>query len=59
MYKYIYVSANTSGLFNKSNHREMIDKYSSEGWRFIAAIPVIFSSYGAIKEFDLVFEKEE
>ncbi|WBW98415.1 DUF4177 domain-containing protein [Oceanirhabdus sp. W0125-5] len=59
MYKYIYVSADTQGLFTVSNHRELIDKYSSEGWRFIAAIPTVFTGHGVIKQFDLVFEKEE
>jgi len=59
MYKYIYVSADSEGFFTIGNHKEMIDKYSSEGWRFVAAIPTNFSYHGVIKQFDLVFEKEE
>ncbi|WP_461206410.1 DUF4177 domain-containing protein [Clostridium sp. DL1XJH146] len=59
MHKYIYVEASSDGVFRNSNHRELIDKYSSEGWRFVTAIPTKFSGYGVIKEFDLVFEKEE
>lgn len=59
MYKYIYVEANTDGMFKPANHREMIDKYSAEGWRFVTAIPSVIGGYGVIKKFDLVFEKEE
>ena len=46
MYKYIYVSADVEGFFTIGNHRELIDKYSSEGWRFVAAIPTNFNSHG-------------
>ena len=59
MYKYIYVESKAQGLFHDSEHRELIDKYSKEGWRFVAAIPKSQTGEGRIKEFDLVFEKEE
>ncbi|GFP76654.1 DUF4177 domain-containing protein [Clostridium fungisolvens] len=59
MYKYIYVEAKTEGLFGDANHKELIDEYSSKGWRFITAIPTKFDGHGLIKRFDLVFEKEE
>lgn len=59
IYKYIYVKAKTEGFFNGSDHRELIDKYSRDGRRFITAIPTDFSGHGVIKEFDLVFEKED
>ncbi|MCY6372497.1 DUF4177 domain-containing protein [Clostridium ganghwense] len=59
MYKYIYVESDTQGIFKQANHRELIDKYSAEGWRFVTAIPSGFSGHGVIKNFDLVFEKEE
>lgn len=59
MYKYIYIAADAQGVFKNANHRELIDKYSAEGWRFVTAIPTSFSGHGVIKEFDLVFEKEE
>jgi len=58
IYNYIYITAKTSGYFRSSDHRELIDKYSQEGWRFITAIPTLSTSYGKITEFDLVFEKE-
>ena len=59
MYKYIYVEANAQNVFKEANHRELIDKYSAEGWRLVTAIPSGFSTHGVIKKFDLVFEKEE
>ncbi|TWH58117.1 uncharacterized protein DUF4177 [Desulfitobacterium sp. LBE] len=58
IYKYIYVEAKAAGTFRSSEHRELIDKYSEEGWRFITAIPTVFSGYGLIRQFDLIFEKE-
>ena len=58
MYKYIYVKAETDGVFREANHREIIEQYSQDGWRFITAIPTDFSGHGVIKAFDLVFEKE-
>ena len=42
----------------KEDHREIIDKYSKDGWRFVTAIPLP-SGNQVITEFDLVFEKEE
>lgn len=59
MYKYTFVEADADGVFKASNHREQINLYSADGWRFVAAIPISFSGHGAIKKFDLVFEKEE
>ncbi len=32
---------------------------SVEGWRFVSFIPSLFRTHGVIKQFDLVFEKEE
>ena len=59
MYKYMFIKANVQGFFTEANHREAIEKYSKEGWRFVTAIPISFGAHGQIKEFDLVFEKEE
>ncbi|QDQ02457.1 DUF4177 domain-containing protein [Lysinibacillus fusiformis] len=59
MYKYMYVEAKVAGLFTMDRHRELIDTYSKEGWRFVAAIPKSSGSYGQIKANDLVFEKYE
>lgn len=59
IYKYMYFKVKAGGLFTETEHRTVIDQYSQEGWRFIAAIPLKSGSYGQIKEVDLVFEKEE
>lgn len=60
IYRYIYIKAIAAGAFlNDANHREIIDKYSREGWRFVTAIPTAINGHGVIKEFDLVFEKYE
>lgn len=58
MYKYMYVEASSKNMLSESDHRELIDKYSSEGWRFISALPTRFeNTHGSPKKFDLVFEK--
>ena len=59
MYTYMYIQSNVGGMFTLSNHREIIDKYSKEGWRFVAAIPKSNVSTGQITTNDLVFEKCE
>ncbi|WP_195938176.1 DUF4177 domain-containing protein [Romboutsia sp. 1001713B170131_170501_G6] len=59
MYKYMYKEIDSSTMFRNSRHRELIDKYSKEGWRFISAIPSEFELNGKISKFDLVFEKIE
>ncbi len=59
MYKYLYVESKVGGILTVDNHRELIDKYSSEGWRFVAAIPKRSGSYGQVTSNDLVFEREE
>lgn len=55
----MYVKAAVGSMFSDSEHRALIEKYSQEGWRFVAAIPVKSGGYGQIKEVDLVFEKLE
>ena len=60
IYRYIYVKAIAAGaFFSEANHREIIDKHSREGWRFVTAIPTAINGHGVIKEFDLVFEKQD
>ena len=56
IYNYIYIVAKAQGMFG--DHRELINKYSKEGWRFITAIANDFDGHGRIKQYDLVFEKE-
>lgn len=61
MYQYEYVSLTTGGGFFIDNssreHREIIEKYAAQGWRYVGFVPTLFSSYGGIKEIDLIFER--
>lgn len=59
MFTYMYIESTVGGVFKSGNHREIINKYSKEGWRFVAAIPKSFKGYGQIASYDLVFEKCE
>ena len=59
MYQYDYVHCEVKGLFaDPGAHREIIDKKAGEGWRFVCFIPNDFTSHGAIRGGDLVFERE-
>lgn len=61
MYQYSYERIEVDrGFFSVKldEHRNVINLYAKDGWRFVAAIPVKFGAYGAITGFDLVFEKE-
>lgn len=59
-FKYLYVEAKVRGIFSDSNHRELIDKYAKDGWKFINAIPTSFyGNNGQPKTFDLIFEKND
>ena len=62
MYEYEYVNLRTGGGFFFDNsdaaHRDIIDKRAKDGWRFVAAVPTQFTSYGGTKAVDLVFERE-
>ena len=59
MYKYIYVESENEGLLSNATHREIINEYSRNGWRFVTAIPKTIKANGKFIRFDLVFEKEE
>ena len=61
MYNYEYVPVPVKTGFLKSRfdeHREIIDRYARDGWRFVAAIPTEQRGYGMIYELELVFEKK-
>lgn len=62
MYQYQYEPLYTGGGFwidNSGNeHRDIIDRYAAEGWRYVGFVPSRFSSQGGMKEIELVFEKE-
>ena len=59
--RYQYVSVEGRyGLAKTSfeEHREIIDRFAADGWRFVGAIPTLIVGYGMIKRLDLVFEKQ-
>ena len=62
MYKYEYVTIISKkslmkGVFQE--HREVIDKYAKDGYRYVGYIPTKEIDVGFLAEMDLVFEKEE
>ena len=42
MYQYKYIPVDTGGGFlsGSREHRERIDKYAAEGWRYVGFFPV-------------------
>ena len=59
MYQYKYIPVDTGGGFlsGSREHRELIDKYAAEGWRYVGFFPVSFTSHGGISQVDLIFER--
>ena len=60
MFKYEYVSVLLKSGFNKvtlKEHRETIDKYALNGYKYIGFIPTKESGYG-LTEVDLIFEMQ-
>ncbi len=62
-YQYKYVLISTGGGFWINNeacaHREIIDEYAAQGWRYVGYVPTKFSGEGGTKEIDLIFETEK
>ena len=56
-YQYVYCEMNR-WLSDSTDHRNVIDKMASDGWRFVGLIPVDSNAYGVVKGGDLVFERE-
>ncbi|MDR3970393.1 MAG: DUF4177 domain-containing protein, partial [Dysosmobacter sp.] len=54
MYQYKYIPVDTGGGFlsGSREHRELIDKYAAEGWRYIGFFPVSFTGHGGISQVD-------
>ena len=59
MYQYKYIPVDTGGGFltGSREHRERIDKYAAEGWRYVGFFPVSFTGHGGISMVDLIFER--
>ena len=63
MYRYEYESIDVGGGFwidnSSCEHRDIIDQYAAQGWRYVGYIPTRFSGEGGTKEVDLIFERQE
>lgn len=42
-----------------SEHREIIEKYAGEGYRYAGMIPTEMNVNGCVRKMDLIFEKDE
>ena len=61
MYYYEYVEVHISGIImggRSQEHREIINKYSTKGFRYVGFIPSNIDSYGKFIDIELIFEKE-
>lgn len=60
-YEYVNVEYKMKDMVmaSVSEHREIIEKYSKQGYTYIGMIPTEISAHGCTRKMDLVFEKEE
>ena len=61
MKKYEYVNVRINKFIGaiSEEHRQIIDEYAAQGYRYVGFIPTNISDYGKIKEMDLVFEIDQ
>ena len=45
-------------ISESTEHRLIINKYASEGYRYVGYLPVVIGSDGRLMSIDLVFEKD-
>jgi len=58
-YEYVNVHVNKFIGARCEEHREIIDRYAANVYRYVGYIPTNISDYGKIKDMDLIFEKDE
>lgn len=60
-YEYVNVEYKTKDIImvSVSEHREIIEKYANEGYRYAGMIPTEISAKGYFRKIDLIFEKDE
>lgn len=58
-YKYVNVKINKFIGAKSEEHRQIIDEYAANGYRYVGFIPTIISDYGKFKEIDLIFEIDD
>lgn len=59
-YKYVNVEYKMKDMVmaSVSEHREIIDRYALQGYRFVGMIPTELSAAGCPRKMDLIFETE-
>ncbi len=59
-YEYVTVEFENNKLTTAKNtaHREVIDKYAAEGFRYAGYVPNVIGPSGKILSMDLIFEKD-
>ncbi len=64
MYQYVYekVYCEASGIgiteYHTKNYKKIIEKRSSQGWKYIGYIPVVQRGNGYVEVIELIFEKQ-
>ena len=66
MKKYVFVSMRKKAFGSyvaddgkgERSHRDVINEMAAGGWKYVDNIPVEMDSYGKLKHYDLVFEKD-
>lgn len=61
MKRYTYVPLHINKFIGAKSeeHREIIDRYAEQGYRYVGYLPTNLNDYGKIKDLDLIFEREE
>jgi hypothetical protein len=59
-YKFVKIDLKTSfrGTSPTEDYRTVIERYASEGWKFVQIFSPPLGNYGVSKYFELIFEKE-
>jgi len=58
-YKFIKVEVNRWKGKPKEDYKEIIEKYSQQGWKLVQIFAPPISGYGAADYFDIILEKYE
>ncbi|HPE16040.1 MAG TPA: DUF4177 domain-containing protein [Oscillospiraceae bacterium] len=60
MYRYEYVTVRVGRLIGAGNteHRQIIDDYARQGWRWAGFVPTNMTDHGKFRQIDLIFEKQ-
>ena len=61
-YEYVLVKEKKGNLDGTQEHREIIEKYAQDGYRYVGFIPTLTKGYGldfGSSAIDLIFEKQE